>query len=486
MNKPKEVFCYLNNEHIAGNSASSFSVFYPGTGEKLCETTEASIAQVDEAVDIARQSQVTWAKYSSQQRSRILRKAANLIRQYTQKIAQLEVWDTGKPIREALEVDVVTAADTVEYYANLAVTLHGDFYSTNDADIYTKVEPIGVCAGIGAWNYPFQIAAWKSAPALACGNSFIFKPSELTPFSAVLLAEIYKEAGLPSGVFQVVQGGADIGRALTTHTGIQKISFTGEVQTGKKIMADSSVNLKTLTMELGGKSPLIIFEDTDPDVAARAALAANFYTQGEVCTNGTRVFVPEKYLAAFQNAIEKRTQNVVLGDPFDENVNVGALISAAHKKVVDNFIESGKAEGAKAFTLGELPSGAFAHGFFTQPVIFYNCNDHMQIVKEEIFGPVMSVLTFKDESEVIERANQTDFGLAAAVFTHDITRMQRMIDQLHAGMVWINNYNITPVEMPFGGTKQSGFGKENGMDTLTHYTKRKSVYISKADVFSPF
>ncbi|MCB1148498.1 MAG: aldehyde dehydrogenase family protein, partial [Leptospiraceae bacterium] len=185
-------------------------------------------------------------------------------------------------------------------------------------------------------------------------------------------------------------------------------------------------------------------------------------------------------------AIKKRTKYVVLGDPFDENVNVGALISAAHKKVVDNFIESGKAEGAKAFTLGELPSGAFAHGFFTRPVIFYNCNDHMQIVKEEIFGPVMSVLTFKDESEVIERANQTDFGLAAAVFTRDIARMQRMIDQLHAGMVWINNYNITPVEMPFGGTKQSGFGKENGTDTLTHYTKRKSVYISKADVFSPF
>lgn len=486
MNKPTQVNCFISNKKVIGKSANSFPVYFPATGEILCTANSASLEQLDEAVEIASQAQKKWEKTPSQERSRILKKAAELIRYHTNKIAELEVWDTGKPISEAIEVDVVTAADAIEYFSNLAVTLHGDYYSIQDADILTKIEPIGVCAGIGAWNYPFQIAAWKSAPALACGNSFIFKPSELTPLSAVLLGEIYAEAGLPAGLFQVLQGDAELGQMITAHNGIQKISFTGEVGTGKKIMAASSVNLKTLTMELGGKSPLIIFNDTNPETAAKAALAANFYTQGEVCTNGTRVFIQENFLPQFKKAIEGRSNNVRLGNPFEKEVNVGSLISANHKELVENFINKGKSEGAKAFTMGQIPSGDCAKGYFTQPVIFYDCKDSMKIVKEEIFGPVMSVLTFKTEEEVIERANNTEFGLGAGIFTKDISRIQRMIDQLEAGIVWVNNYNITPVEMPFGGTKQSGFGKENGIDTLNHYTKRKSIYISKGDVFSPF
>ncbi|MCC5815021.1 MAG: betaine-aldehyde dehydrogenase [Leptospira sp.] len=485
-NKPTSVSNWIEGARVPGNSEISFKVHYPGTGELLFETREASLDQIDEAVTASHRAQKVWKKVPTRERGRILIKAAQLIRKYGQSIAELEVWDTGKPISEATEVDVVTAADALEYYGNLAVTLHGDYYSLEEADVYTRVEPLGVCAGIGAWNYPFQIACWKSAPALACGNGFIFKPSELTPLSAVKLGEIYEEAGIPPGLFQVVQGAVTVGRALTTHPGIQKVSFTGEVGTGKKIMADSSVNLKHLTMELGGKSPLIIFPDTDPETAAKAALAANFYTQGEVCTNGTRVFVHEDYLAEFQSALRSRTGNVVLGDPFDPATNVGSLISKEHRELVLSYIRSGLDQGAKPEYLGEIPQGAFAEGYFVQPVVFYDCDDAMKIVQEEIFGPVMSVLTFKTEEEVLERANATEFGLGAGVFTKDISRIQRMTEGLESGMVWVNNYNITPMEMPFGGTKQSGFGKENGLDTLNHYSKRKSVYVSKADVFSPF
>lgn len=493
--KPRNPSNWIEGARVPGKSDIEFSVFYPGTGEELFTSREASLEQIDEVVTASKRAQLEWKKFSTRERGRILIRAANLIRKYSKEISETEVWDTGKPISEAIEVDVVTGADALEYYGNLAQTLHGDFYSLEEADVYTRIEPVGVCAGIGAWNYPFQIACWKSAPALACGNSFIFKPSEMTPLSAVMLGEIYEEAGLPSGVFQVVQGGVTVGRGLTTHPGIQKVSFTGEVGTGKKIMADSSVNLKHLTMELGGKSPLIIFSDTDPDIAAKAALAANFYTQGEVCTNGTRVFIPEDYLPAFRQAILNRTAQVRLGDPFDPATNVGALISSDHKSLVESYIQSGIQAGAQPEAMGELPSGKssfsktegdLSHGYFLQPVIFYGCQDPMKIVQEEIFGPVMSVLTFKTEEEVLKRANETEFGLGAGVFTRDISRIQRMTEGLESGMVWVNNYNVTPMEMPFGGTKQSGFGKENGIDTLLHYTKRKSVYVSKSEVFSPF
>lgn len=485
-NKPTNASNWIEGAKVPGKSDIQFPVYYPGTGEILFYTREASLDQVDEAVTASSRAQKVWQKVSTRERGRILIKAAQLIRKYGQEIAELEVWDSGKPISEATEVDVVTAADALEYYGNLVVTLRGDFYSLEEADVYTRVEPLGVCAGIGAWNYPFQIACWKSAPALACGNGFIFKPSELTPMSAVLLGQIYEEAGLPPGLFQVVQGSSTVGRALTTHPGIQKVSFTGEVGTGKKIMADSSVNLKHLTMELGGKSPLILFSDTDPTIAAKAALAANFYTQGEVCTNGTRVFVQEDFLSQFQEAITSRTSNVVLGDPFDPKTNVGALISQEHRELVQSYIVSGLEQGAKPQYLGDLPQGKWSEGYFVQPVVFYDCEDTMKIVQEEIFGPVMSVLTFRTEEEVLTRANATEFGLGAGIFTRDISRIQRMTEGLESGMVWVNNYNVTPMEMPFGGTKQSGFGKENGLDTLLHYSKKKSVYVSKSEVFSPF
>jgi betaine-aldehyde dehydrogenase len=346
---------------------------------------------------------------------------------------------------------------------------------------------LGVVAGIGAWNYPLQIACWKSAPALACGNAMIFKPAELTPLSAMKLAEVFNAAGLPQGVFQVVQGGADTGRLLSRHPGIKKISLTGEVGTGKAVMADAAASLKYVTLELGGKSPLIVFDDAKLDNAVSGALVGNFYSAGEVCSNGTRVFVQRRIKAAFIERLKARTAALVIGDPLDPRTQVGALISEAHMHRVLGYIARGRAEGAQLLVGGNrVTTGDLANGYFVAPAVFDACHDDMTIVREEIFGPVMSVLEFDDEEEVIERANATEFGLAAAVFTNDLTRAHRVIARLQAGTCWINHYNITPVELPFGGVKMSGLGRENGRAAIEHYTQLKSVYVAMGDVDSPY
>jgi betaine-aldehyde dehydrogenase len=342
-------------------------------------------------------------------------------------------------------------------------------------------------AGIGAWNYPLQIACWKAAPALACGNAMIFKPAELTPFTAVKLQEILLEAGLPAGIFQVVQGFADTGRLLTRHRDIRKISLTGEVGTGKAVMSDAAQSLKHVTLELGGKSPLIVFADAAIDNAVSGALLANFYSSGQVCSNGTRVFVHRSIKTAFLERLVRRVNAMRIGDPLDPQTQVGALISEQHMHKVLSYIERGRSEGARLLTGGSrVTSGALARGFFVAPTVFDNCRDDMAIVREEIFGPVMSVLDFEDEREVIERANATEFGLAAGVFTNDLTRAHRVIAQLQAGTCWINQYNVTPIELPFGGVKLSGLGRENGRAAIEHYTQLKSVYVAMGDVVAPY
>ncbi|MGB1203746.1 MAG: betaine-aldehyde dehydrogenase, partial [Alloalcanivorax venustensis] len=372
-------------------------------------------------------------------------------------LARLESLDAGKPISETPEADVDSAADCLEYFAGQASSLQGEYQQVDGGFFYTRPEPLGVCAGIGAWNYPLQIAAWKSAPALAAGNAMIFKPAELTPLSALSLAEVFQEAGLPDGVFNVVQGFAETGQALTAHPGIDKVSLTGEVGTGKAVMRAASDSLKAVTLELGGKSPLIVFEDADLDNAVSGALLGNFYTQGQVCTNGTRVFVHESVKDAFVEKLLARTGKMVLGDPLDPETHVGPLISEGHMRHVLDYIEKGKQEGGSVLIGGERARVAgFENGNFVSPTVFDDLNDDMTIVREEIFGPVMSLLSFSDEEEVLARANNTPFGLAGGVFTRDIDRAHRMADALEAGIVWINHYNITPIEMPFGGFKQSG------------------------------
>ena len=478
---------YIGGGTAEAVSGESFETLNPATGEVICRVQLAGAEDVERAVASAREGFAAWSAMTGAARGRVLNEAVRLLRARNRELAELEVLDTGKPIAEAEAVDVASGADCLEYYAGLAAALHGEHIDLGSAFAYTRREPLGVCAGIGAWNYPIQIACWKSAPALACGNAMIFKPAELTPLTALKLAEIYTEAGLPPGVFNVVQGFGQTGQLLTRHPGIAKVSLTGEVGTGKRVMADAAQTLKQVTLELGGKSPLIVFADADLDNAVSAALMANFYTQGEICSNGTRVFVEAAAHDAFLDKLIARTGKMRIGDPMDPATHVGALISKGHMEKVLGYIEQGKAEGARLAIGGGRPeNAALAGGYFVEPTVFDACTDGMTIVREEIFGPVMSLLTFEREDEVVARANATEFGLAAGVFTRDLARGHRVIARLQAGTCWINNYNITPIEMPFGGYKQSGLGRENGLAAIEHYTQVKSVYVEMGDVEAPY
>ena len=479
---------YVHGRYLSNASGETFDVVNPATGEVdyRVEVADDKIKQA--AIDSAKTGFALWSSMTPMERSRILLKAVALLREHNDALATIEVQDTGKPWQEASVVDVVTGADAIEFFAGLAPSIEGNQQSVGDDFYYTRREPLGICAGIGAWNYPLQIACWKSAPALACGNVMLFKPSEETPRGAMKLAEIFTEAGVPDGVFNVIQGDGRVGAWLTHHEEIAKVSFTGEVGTGTKVMAAAASTLKEVTMELGGKSPLIIFDDADLDNAVSAAMLANFYTQGEICTNGTRVFVHKDIYPRFIEKLLERTQNnIVCGDPMDEATNFGALISKDHQRKVLDYIALGQSEGATLLTGGKALSPQSApNGYFVAPTIFTDCQDEMTIVREEIFGPVMSVLTFDDEQEVIARANDTRLGLAAGVFTQDITRAHRVIHQLQAGICWINAYGASPSEMPVGGYKMSGIGRENGTETLKAYTQIKAVYVGMTPLESPF
>jgi betaine-aldehyde dehydrogenase len=479
---------YIHGAYVKADSNESFETINPATNQVICQVDQASEADVEKAVLSAEKGFAVWSAMSAFERSRILLKAVAILRERNDELAALEVMDTGKPLQEANCVDIHSGADVIEYYAGLIPALQG---AQQDLDSNTffisKREPLGVCAGIGAWNYPIQIAMWKSAPCLAAGNSMLFKPSEDTPLSALKLAEIYTEAGMPPGVFNVVLGDYRVGQYLSRHPRIAKVSFTGGCETGKKVMADAAATIKEVTLELGGKSPLIIFNDADLDNAVSGALLANFYTQGEVCTNGTRVFVQSDVYDAFLDKVKQRSEAIKLGDPMDLETQMGALINAKHLDKVMSYINRAKASNARLICGGKRHDSATTRdGFFVEPTIFADCEDDMANVTDEIFGPVMSVLRFDDENEVVARANDTDFGLAAGVFTRDINRAHRVINQLQAGICWINSWGDSPAEMPVGGYKQSGIGRENGPETLKHYTQVKSIFIRLNNVDSPF
>ncbi len=396
-----------------------FADVNPATGETVCEVAAADAGLLDEAVAAAAAAQRDWAALPAAERGRVLNRVAALLRERKQELARLEVLDTGKPIQEAPEADIGSAADCFEFFAGLTQIVHGEHMPFGDgAFAYTRREPLGVCAGIGAWNYPIQIASWKTAPALAAGNAMIFKPSELTPVTAVELAKIVEEAGAPKGLFNVVLGTGAIGAAMAAHSGIAKISLTGSVPTGKRVMAAAAETLKHVTMELGGKSALVVFADADLDDAVSAAMLGNFYTQGEICSNGTRVFVEEPVRAAFVEKLVARTEKIRIGDPMDPQTQMGPLISAEHMEKVLSYVARGEAEGARLATGGRrLTEGALARGNFVSPAVFDAARDDMAIVREEVFGPLLSVLPFTDEAEVVARANDTPFGLAAGVMT---------------------------------------------------------------------
>ena len=451
---------------------------YPATGEVIARIEPADQTILDQAVEVAAAAQREWGARSGSDRAAILQKAADGLRAHNDALSRLEVRDVGKSFAEAASADVPSGADAMAFFASMAMTEAGDMHRYADAIAYCERVPLGVCAGIGAWNYPVQIACWKAAPALAAGNAFILKPSELTPLTAHLVAEILADAGLPEGLFQILHGDYQMGRAICAHPGIAKISLTGGVETGRLIMAQSAETLKKVTLELGGKSPLIVFADADFDLAVETALAANFYTAGEVCSNATRVYVEEAIAADFEAALIEGARALRVGDPMADDVQMGALISEPHLNKVLDYIAIGTAEGAKVATGGKrLHPQGFESGYFMEPTILTQCRDDMRVVREEIFGPVMSVLTFSDEQEAITRANATQFGLGAGLITRDLTRAHRVAGQLESGNVWVNTYNLLPPGLPFGGIKQSGFGRENSAYSLDAYSEIKTTYI---------
>jgi betaine-aldehyde dehydrogenase len=478
---------YVNGRFIEDDQGRPLEVIYPATGETVARLHSATSNIVELAVEAARAAQAEWARRKPVERGRILRRAADLLRERNEELARLETLDTGKAIQETLVADPASAADALEYLGSAVASFNGDFVELGGSFGYTRHEALGVCVGIGAWNYPIQIAAWKSAPALAMGNAMVFKPSENTPLSALALAEIYTEAGLPDGLFNVVQGFGDVGAALVEHPAVAKVSVTGSVPTGRKVSGLAGSTLKHVTMELGGKSPLIVFDDADVENAVGGAMLANFYSTGQVCSNGTRVFVQDGIRDRFLERLTERTKKIRIGDPLDPETQMGPLINKAQHDRVMNYIAIGREEGATLRCGGGMPKlQGFENGFYVEPTVFTEVTDGMRIAREEIFGPVMTVLNFADEQEAIERANATEFGLAAGVFTRDLARGHRVVGELQAGSCWINAYNLTPVELPFGGVKQSGMGRENATEVLRHYSQVKSVYVETGDVASPY
>ncbi|XP_040026421.2 4-trimethylaminobutyraldehyde dehydrogenase B [Gasterosteus aculeatus] len=480
---------WAGKRQTSSRKCNKENVYEPATGRVLCLLDPCGAAEVDQAVSAATSAFAHWSKMSGMERARIMIEAARIIERRREEIAEMEVVNNGKSITEA-RLDVDSGRLCIEYYAALASTLAGQHVQLPGGSFaYTRREPLGVCVGIGAWNYPFQIAAWKSAPALACGNSMVFKPSPVTPVTAVMLAEIYGEAGAPEGLLNVVQGGQETGSLLCRHPDVAKVSFTGSVPTGKKVMEMASEGVKPVTLELGGKSPLIIFQDSDLQNAVSGALMANFLSQGQVCSNGTRVFVQKDILPEFVEEVVRRTRAIEIGDPLLESTRMGALVNHPHLEKVLSFVDQAKKEGATVLCGGEafVPSDPkLRGGYYMTPCVLGGCTDTMTCVKEEIFGPVMSVLSFETEEEVLRRANDTTMGLAAGVFTRDVKRAHRVVEHLKAGSCFINNYNITPVEVPFGGFKMSGIGRENGQVTVEYYSQLKTVFVEMGDVDSLF
>ena len=475
---------FIDGEYVEDSSGTPINVIYPATGEIIGKVYSATPAIIERAIESGTKAQKVWARLSGTERGRVLNRAASIIRERNYDLSVLETYDTGKPISETLYADATSAADALEYFGGLAGSITGEHIPLPDGNwAYTRREPLGLCVGIGAWNYPTQIACWKGAPALACGNAMIFKPSEVTPLCALKIAEILIEAGLPPGLYNVIQGLGDVGATLVSDPRVDKVSLTGSVPTGRKVYASAASQMKHVTMELGGKSPLIIFDDADLENAVSGAILANFYSTGQICSNGTRVFVQRKIQDAFLERLVERLGQAVIGDPQDETTNFGPMVSQRQLDIVLEYFEKAKNEGARLITGGNPIAG---DGFFIEPTVFADVTDDMTIACEEVFGPLMSVLTFDDENEVITRANATEFGLAAGVFTADLSRGHRMVDALDAGTCFINSYNDAPVEVPFGGVKMSGVGRENSKAAITHYSQLKSVFVRMDDMESPF
>ena len=475
---------FIDGQYVEDTAGELIEVIYPATGKVIARVHAATPAIVERAITSAKRAQADWAAMTGTERGRILRRAADIMRDRNYDLSVLETYDTGKPLSETTIADATSGADAFEYFGGLAGALTGEHIPLGGGDfVYTRREALGVCVGIGAWNYPTQIACWKGAPALACGNTMVFKPSETTPLCALKVAEILHEAGAPAGVYNVIQGLGAVGAQLVTDPRVAKVSLTGSVPTGQKVYAAAAAGMKHVTMELGGKSPLIIFDDADLESAISGAINANFYSTGQVCSNGTRVFVQKGIKEAFLKRLAERMDDAVIGDPLQIETTIGPMSNERQLGIVEGYIQKGIEEGARLVKGGKRIGN---EGYYIEPALFADVTDDMTIAREEIFGPVLSVLDFDTEEEVMARANDTEFGLAAGVFTSDLTRAHRVVAGFEAGTCYINTYNLAPVEAPFGGSKLSGVGRENSKVAINHYSEVKTVYVSMNKCEAPF
>jgi aldehyde dehydrogenase (NAD+) len=470
----------INNRWVSSESGKTFATIDPSTGEEICQVAEADAVDVEKAVKAARtafERGRPWRKMAASQRGQLLHRLADLMEKHADELARLESLDNGKPYKIAKAVDVAASIGCYRYFAGWAdkiqgktIPIDGNFFC------YTRLEPVGVVGQIIPWNFPMLMQAWKLAPALATGNTVVMKPAEQTPLSALRVGELIVEAGFPEGVVNILPGfGPTAGAALANHMDVDKVAFTGSTEVGHLIMeAAAKSNLKRVTLELGGKSPNIVFADTDLDEAVEGAHFGLFFNHGQCCCAGSRVFVEEKIYDKFVEKSGARAEKRIVGDPFDPKTEQGPQVDQAQFDKIMGFIDSGREQGAKLVCGGDRVGD---RGYFIEPTVFADVQDNMKIAQEEIFGPVMSIIPFKNVDEVVDRANRTMYGLAAAVWTRDIQKAHQIADQVRAGTVWVNCYNVLDTRAPFGGFKQSGIGRELGEYGLQQYTEVKTVTV---------
>ena len=463
-------------------SGETFPTYTPATGEVLAEVAAGDTDDVERAVRAARAAfeDGAWPRLSARERGRLLYRIADALEANADALARLETLNNGKPLREARAFDLAGTVECFRYYAGWADKLDGEVLAVPGPYFtYTRREPLGVCGQIIPWNFPLQMAAWKVAPALACGNTVVLKPAEQTPLTALELARLAQEAGLPDGVLNVVTGfGETAGAALVRHPDVDKIAFTGSTAVGKTIQREAAATLKRVSLELGGKSPNIVLADADLDAAARGATAAIFYNTGQACTAGSRLLVQRKVHDELVEKLVARAAGMRPGDPLDPKTRMGPLVSQEQLERVLGYVQAGKDEGAELLTGGDQPEVNGRRGYFLNPTIFAGVRPEMTIAREEIFGPVLGVLPFHDLDEALHLAHQTEYGLAAAVWTRDVTKAHRVAHALRAGTVWVNMYHTLDTGAPFGGYRQSGYGRELGKHALELYTQVKTVWVN--------
>ncbi len=471
---------FINNEWRRAQSGDVMDVINPATEEVIAQVASAGAADLDAAVSAARAAlEGPWARLSARERGRLVRRLGDRLLERADEVARLETLHNGKPISESRHIEIPAAAECFEYYGGWSDKVMGETIPVRGNHLtYTLREPLGVVAAIVPWNFPLLLAAWKVAPALACGNTVILKPASQTPLTALALADIALEVGLPAGVLNVLTGpGSTLGQAIVEHPGIDKIAFTGDTSTGKGIMRGAAGTLKKITLELGGKSPNIVLPDADLEAAVRGATVGIFYGKGEVCAAGSRLLVDRSIKDQFVDKLAARAKKMTAGDPMNPQTRFGALSSKTQLETVLRYIESGRSEGATLVAGGARTDIGTGKGYFVQPTVFTDVRPEMTISREEIFGPVLAAIEFADIDEAIARANDTPYGLAAGVWTRDIKKAHYIARKLQAGTVWINTYNVYDTAAPFGGYKQSGFGREMGAHALEHYTQVKSVWV---------